>query len=114
MGTPAYDRDYDTDYVYPLSDEDRLRVRIATGRGRPVNDFVVQYEAQINGTYYPVVRYDSWHGEAHRDLLDSEGHVIRKLWLGRTSDYRDIVDQAVKELQDLWEQYRRDFIGRMT
>ncbi len=113
MGRPAYDRDYDTDYTFPLSDEDRLRVRIDTGGTPEVKDFVVQYEAKISGTYYAVVRYDSWHGEAHRDLLGPQGELKHKQWLGRTSNYGEIVNAAIQELQERWEQYRQEFIRRM-
>lgn len=37
--------------------------------------FRVQYETKVKDTWYPVVRYDTTHGFAHRDLMNIEGEV---------------------------------------
>ena len=50
---------------------DWLRVRFLTDRG-VVRRFTVQYEAVVDGTTYPVVRWDTAHGYVHRDTLDKE------------------------------------------
>lgn len=50
----------------------QLRARIATERGQVI-EFMMQYETWINGEWRPVVRCDSAHGQAHRDLLDPRG-----------------------------------------
>jgi hypothetical protein len=42
---------------------------LAKERGKIVF-FRVQYETKINLIWYPVVRYDTAHGFAHRDLLN--------------------------------------------
>ena len=33
----------------------------------------MQYETRLEGKWFPVVRYDTEHGFAHRDLLDKKG-----------------------------------------
>lgn len=38
-----------------------------------ISEFCVQYEAMIAGRWHPVVRYDSSHGEPHRDVLHPNG-----------------------------------------
>ena len=43
------------------SGEDRLRIRIATQKGKVVN-IMVQYEAKITGAWHEIVRYDCSHG----------------------------------------------------
>jgi hypothetical protein len=52
-----------------------LRMRFTTVRG-DVTAFTIQYETTIGEDRVPVVRYDSAHGCAHRDLLDRRGRVI--------------------------------------
>ncbi|MBI2180810.1 MAG: hypothetical protein HYU31_08330 [Deltaproteobacteria bacterium] len=65
------------EYVFPLSAglEDRLRVRAAKIRGRIVS-FVVQYEAFIEGQWKAVVRYDTAHRFAHKDILHPDDLLI--------------------------------------
>ena len=46
---------------------DRLRIRIATEKGQVVN-IVVQYEANIAGTWREIVRYDCAHGFLKRNI----------------------------------------------
>lgn len=70
--------EYTTDYVRPLFPLDlncQVRFRVDTRRGR-VTGFVVQLELEVGDRWYPVVRYDSAHGQPHRDLLDATGGVI--------------------------------------
>ncbi len=52
-----------------LDDKNALRVRFELDKGKVVT-FVVQLECIFNaGVWSPVVRYDTAHGFAHRDLL---------------------------------------------
>lgn len=50
------------------SESDRYRLYCVTERGR-VTIFRVQYEAYIDGEWWPVVRYDTAHGFPQRDLM---------------------------------------------
>ena len=65
------------EFLYPLSEEleDRLRVS-ALRQKNGIAKFVVQYEALINERWRPIVRYDTSHGFAHKDIIhfrDEEG-----------------------------------------
>jgi hypothetical protein len=40
---------------------------------KTITDFVVQYEIFINDKWCPVVRYDTAHGYAHKDLIHPDG-----------------------------------------
>lgn len=64
---------YEADVGEVAGDQYRARARIEHGR---VVRYTVQYEARIDGTTYPVVRYDSAHGQPHRDTLDRAGRVV--------------------------------------
>lgn len=59
-------------YVDSSLDGDVMRVRWTHERDTIVA-FTVQYEALIEGQYYPVVRYDTAHGRPHRDTLAWNG-----------------------------------------
>ena len=93
------------EFIYPLSSElqDRLRVKATKNRGKIVS-FVVQYEAFIRGRWRAVVRYDTAHRFAHRDVLhpdrsaDKQPLNFPSLNLAFTF--------AVQDLKSLWRWYR--------
>ncbi len=93
------------EFVYPLSLdlEDRLRVQATKIRGKIVS-FVVQYEALIQGQWRAIVRYDTAHRFAHKDILHPDGSVDKQplnfpsLNLAFTF--------AIQDLKSLWPWYR--------
>ena len=91
-----------------------LRVRIRHEPGRGVVRFAVQYEARVGGEQRrrAVVRWDSAHGRAHRDLLDPAGNVARKDWIDGTP-YAQVVTDAIGEGKRDWRAYRAAFEGMM-
>ena len=68
------------EYIYLLSDRDRKR-HVHTRMGKTITDFVVQYEILIDDKWYPVVRYDTSHGYAHKDRIYPDGSM-EKVTLG--------------------------------
>ena len=64
--------------------------------------FTVQYETEIEGHIYPVVRYDTAHDYAHRDRLDCAGRNVEKTYLGNASRYGEILDEAIAEIKATW------------
>ncbi len=94
-----------------LTGTDRIRVRIHTAGGE-VREFVAQYETIIDGRWWPVVRYDSAHGIAHRDLLAPKGDTIGKDWYPDIG-YADAVNMAIDDRQANWNRYREVFERRM-
>lgn len=100
------------DALDPLDPEgDRLRYRIVYEHGR-VTAFSVQYEARIGPRHRAVIRYDSAHGEAHRDLLDVDGRNIDKRWLGKTT-LPEALAIARQDLKANWRHYRAAFLERI-
>ncbi len=64
--------------LYLTSDEtDRLRVTAMKDAGE-IREFVVQYEARLMNSWHPVVRYDTAHGFAHKDILSPKGAAIKQ------------------------------------
>ena len=104
-----------TDYEEELdgTPDNLLRVQIRHEPGRGVVRFSVQYEAVVGGARRrAVVRWDSAHGRAHRDLLDPTGNVARKDWIDGVP-YAQVVTGAIAEVKRDWETYRAAF-ERMT
>ena len=87
-----------------------LRVRIRHAPGRGVVRFAVQYEARVGGERRrrAVVRGDSAHGRAHRDLLDPAGTVARKDWIDDRT-YDQVLTDAIDEVKRDWHACRAAF-----
>jgi hypothetical protein len=67
------------EYVFHLTSDmtDRLRVYANKEKG-VVLEFVVQYEALISEQWHPVIRYDTAHGFAHKDIMTKKGRITKQ------------------------------------
>ena len=96
------------EYIFYLSIEqiDRLRV-VAYKEKDTILEFVVQYEAKILHKWYPIVRYDNYHGFAHKDILHYNGSSEKEplLW----QDYNLAMTYATEDLKHNWQKYRQRF-----
>jgi hypothetical protein len=99
MGRKEFFRDID--------DQTRLRVSVATARGRVVT-FTVQLEISRKERWAPVARYDTHHGFAHLDILHPDG-TQDKLRLVAT-DFKEALDMAFADLLTNWERYVRGYL----
>lgn len=70
----------EVEYSIRLGEVDRYRHKHIRVSGEIVH-FRVQFETLIGGKWYPVVRYDTSHGFAHRDLINRKGEVKKLLFL---------------------------------
>lgn len=100
----------ETDFFVDLTENDRIRVWFITEQGE-VQNFTVQYETVMDGNWCPVVRYDGWHDQPHRDTLDRAGHVRHKDWLAMS--YGDALTYALDDLRQRWRRYRENFLRRI-
>ncbi len=92
-------------YLSPLQ-KDRLRVWASKERNKIV-EFVIQYEAEIHDSWYPIVRYDTSHGFAHRDLMHPDGSSDKQPLFFES--YNLSLTYASQELKQNWHRYRRNF-----
>ncbi len=95
-------------FVSPLTDDCRLRHhhrRI----GKTIVQFVIQLEVRHpkDGTWLPVVRYDTAHGFAHRDRLHPDGRSEKTAL--PVQDYAQALNYAETELKEQWQMYRDRF-----
>lgn len=103
---------YTTDLEGDDSGRHRLRVRFET-RGNDVLSFVLQYETLMDEEWHPVVRYDTSHGEAHRDTYDPVGVQVAKEWLGVTEPpFNALLTSRYIELQREWPRHYQAFLAR--
>jgi len=95
------------EFLIPFTRRDRYRHYHLRIKGQVI-DFSVQYETFLNGEWFPVVRYDTSHGFAHRDLMNIKGQK-RKTPLF-TADKNDALTFAENDIKDNWEVYRERFL----
>lgn len=95
------------EYVTPLGFDGRRRTRHIR-RGNNIIEFVVQYELKVNNKWHPVVRYDTVHGFAHKDILSYKGDVKKEPL--PFNDLNLALTFAEKDLKDNWQTYRISFL----
>ena len=94
------------DFVLPLDMNNRIRHYHRVNRGR-IEQFVIQYETKLQLKWLVVVRYDTAHGFAHRDLMHVDGRTD-KLSLG-TLNFNDALTFAENDIKNNWSKYRANY-----
>jgi len=89
-----------------LDDKNAVRVSFVVERNRVLR-FMVQLECRFNDEWEPVVRYDTAHGFAHRDVLHPSGKTDKIETAVR--DYNEALTFAIHDLTDNWAKYRRRY-----
>ncbi len=97
-------------YLFMLTDEDRKRHEHVTDKGK-VAAFSVQYEVLYENDWKPVVRYDTAHGYAHKDLLWPDG-TQEKIFMG-IADFNEALTLADKDIDENWVRYKERFFRRL-
>ena len=95
-------------YFYYLSSEmvDRLRVSARKEKKR-ILGFTVQYEAKINNKWQPIVRYDTSHGFAHKDIMHPDGKTEKQPLYFQS--FNIALTFAIQDLKILWKWYRESY-----
>lgn len=93
-----------------LSDVDRWR-RLHRAKHGTLIGFSVQYEAFIEDKWRPIVRYDTAHGFAHRDLLHPDG-TQEKTFIA-SGDYGRTLKAAETDIKQNWQRYRNAYEKEM-
>ncbi len=95
------------DYRIWLSDTTYIVVDLVMVRGRVVS-FVVRLMVKIGDHEYNVVRYDTAHGEPHRDILGLKQGVQRKDWFF-DEPLDTVLQTAIADLKKNYEKYCEEF-----
>lgn len=98
---------HEMEYLFYLAadETDRLRVTARKDKGE-ILEFVAQYETMISGEWRPVVRYDTAHGFAHRDIIKANGEVVKHPLFFET--YNLALTFATLDLKMNWRQYKEN------
>jgi len=86
-----------------LDEANALRVRFELDKGS-ILKFVVQLECFFETNWVPVVRYDTAHGFAHRDLLHPRQPAEKTEMNVR--DFNEGLTLAIFDLTNHWYDYR--------
>jgi hypothetical protein len=83
-----------------------MRVWFELERGQVVK-FMVQLESLFDEKWVPVVRYDTAHNFAHRDLLHPYHETIKTRM--ETENYNQALTIAIEDIEKHWPIYRRRY-----
>jgi len=95
-------------FIVMLTPDDRYRHSHVRFKGE-VLKFLVQYETRFEGKWLPVVRYDTEHGFAHRDIFDKKGDKQKTPLF--TRDYNEALTFAEGDIKSNWRIYKTAFLG---
>ena len=96
------------EYVLYLTAEltERLRVYAEKERGE-ILEFVVQYESLISANWEPIVKYDTAHGFAHKDMMKPNGKSLKQPIFFET--YNLAFTYATLDLKANWREYKDSY-----
>ncbi len=83
--------------------EDRIRITAIKDKGE-ILKFVVQYEAKMKRKWHPIVRYDTSHGFAHKDIIHASGLKEKQPLYFPT--FSAAFTFAIQDLKISWRWYR--------
>lgn len=68
----------------------------------------MQLEVLLEGKWRPVIRYDTSHRFAHRDMHRMRGRAVKT---DLKMSFEEALTHALDDLRDNWELYRKRFLG---
>jgi len=95
-----------TIYLDPDIRQNRYR-HYHVWEGNQIIEFRIQFEALIAGEWHPIVRYDTAHGNPHRDLILADG-TESKEWFALYS-LAEVLTIGQRDIMDNWLVYRKRF-----
>ena len=95
-----------TQYRINLSFTDRIEV-VFDRIGKEIVQFAVQYLANIQGEWQPIVRFDTAHGRPHMDISHPDGsQETRELAF---DSYNTALSYAIHHAKSRWQFYRERY-----
>lgn len=91
--------------------ENRYRHRHVWKRGKLV-EFRIQYEALLAGQWHPVLRYDTAHGQPHRDILHADGTQTKEMYPGYGA--AEVLTLGQRDIIENWQRYRAAYQKEMA
>ena len=97
---------HEKQYLILLDINARKRHYHVTDNGKIIK-FVVQLEVKTKGFWKVVLRYDTFHGYAHKDCYDIEGNCKK---INLSIAFEDSMTIADEDIDENWEFYREKFL----
>jgi len=97
-------------FIRWLVPEDRSR-QVIVLEGREITRFVVQYETLVMEDWLPVVRYDTAHGFAHKDILSPSGEAEKETVGSYTCN--EALSNAETDIKLNWQRYKAECLKKM-
>ncbi len=94
------------EFVITLSPDDEVIVHFER-EATHVTRFSVQYRARIHGRWQPIVRFDTAHGHAHKDISHPDGSQETQAL--KLDDYGVALTLALRDVKTQWEFYRERY-----
>lgn len=94
----------------PGSGQDRYRHYHLSGHGCVI-EFVIQYEALIEGKWRTIVRYDTAHGRPHKDIEHPDGTQTKIEFPYHRNE--EVLTIGQNDIRDNWERYREQYEKEM-
>jgi len=79
--------------------------------GKKIVEFRVQMETLVKDEWHPVVRYDTVHGKAHRDILHPDGSQSKDWFEGYSIE--EVLTIGQKDILENWSRYRDRFLKEL-
>jgi hypothetical protein len=98
------------EFTIMLTAHDRYRHQHTRVRGK-ILKFKVQYETKVGRRWFPVVRFDTSHGFAHRDLMDSKGRKRKTPIFAK--NFNEALTFAEADIKSNWTMYQEHFLRGM-
>ncbi len=80
-------------------------------KGKKIVEFRIQLEIFAKEEWHAVVRYDTAHGKAHRDILHSDGTQSKDWFEGYSIE--EVLTIGQQDILDNWPAYRDRFVKEM-
>ena len=95
------------EFTVRLNKDCRRRHKHTHIKGKTAS-FCIQLEIYHKNEWYPVIRYDTAHGFAHRDFIHFNGSIDKtSLFL---QNYNEALIFAEDDIKNNWELYREKFL----
>ncbi|OGW40598.1 MAG: hypothetical protein A2Y97_05070 [Nitrospirae bacterium RBG_13_39_12] len=97
----------DKEYFLEVEEGTVAYVYFKTTKGE-VTEFVVKLLSIFEGEWHEILRYDSGHSCPHKDILNIDGEVIRKVWYDFL-DNGQALTMSITDIKDNFEFYRERY-----
>lgn len=96
------------EYFLRLDEVTIIYVYLKTDRGEVI-EFVVKLLAVFEDKWHEILRYDSGHDCPHKDILNIDGEIIRKVWYDFLDNSRAL-SMAIQDLKDNYKFYKERYL----